>query len=169
MLRSLLTALTLVVLWTLVSLVNHELTGTHVSLFVGGLFVAYAALVLPHTAGLAAVLLGGLVCDAQAPVAFGAQAFLFAAAHAVVYHLRDRLPRDDTVGRVVIALLTNLALFLVFSFGQIGAAPTPAAAWPRLLVDLLCSQVFLALIGPWFFAFQSHTLVLFGAEPLRRV
>ena len=156
--------LTLLLLWTLVAQVNHALAGLRVYLFVGGLYVIYAALMLPLRAGLAASLLGGLLCDATTPVWFGTHLFLFAAAHAVVFHLRTRLPRDDTVARVIVALLANLAIFLLFSFTQIGAAPSPAAAWSRLIADLVGSQVFLALIAPWFFALQARALVLARAE-----
>ena len=157
---SLVTALTLLLLWTLVAQVNHALADLRVYLFVGGLYVTFAALKLPLRPGLGASLLGGLVCDANSPVSFGTHTLLFAAAHAVIYHLRDRLPRDDTVARVIAALLANLALFLVFSFIQIARSPAPAAAWPRLIADLVCSQVFLTLVAPWFFALQHRTLVL---------
>jgi rod shape-determining protein MreD len=157
-------ALTLALLWALVAQVNHVLTGVRVYLFVGSLFLTYAALKLRLHAGLGATLLGGLICDANAPVDFGTHTLLFAAAHAIVFNLRDGLPRDDTIARVIVALLTNLALFLVFSFIQIASSPAPAAAWPRLIVDLLCSQVFLALVAPWFFALQHRSLVLVRAE-----
>jgi hypothetical protein len=40
--------------------------------------------------------------------------------------------------------------------------PAPAAAWPRQIADLVCSQVFLALIAPWFFALQHRALALTG-------
>ena len=162
--RTLVLFATLVLLWGLVSQVNHVLTDLRVYFFVGALFVTYAALMLPLRAGLTATLLGGLICDATTPVAFGTHTLLFAATHAVVFHLRDRLPREDTVGRIVITLLANLALFLVFSFIQIGRSPAPAAAWPRLIADLVASQVFLALIAPWFFAFQHRVLVLARVE-----
>ena len=89
---------------------------------------------------------------------------LFVAAFAIVSHLRDRLPREDTVARVIVALLTNLALFLIFSFTQIGGSPSPAAAWPRLIADLVCSQIALALIAPWFFALQHRALLFARAE-----
>lgn len=151
---------TLFVLWTIVAQANHALTGFRVYLFAGALFVVYAALTQPRGSGLAASLLGGLMCDANAPVAFGTHVLLFAAAHLTVFHIRDRVPRDDNISSVIIVLLTNLALFLVFSFGQIHGSPAPAAVWPRLVADLACSQVFLALITPWFFALQSHSLAL---------
>ncbi len=162
--RALVTFLTLLVLSVLVAQVNHVIAETQVYLFVGGLFVAYAALILPLRDGLAAVLLGGLLCDAGAPVPFGTHTLLFAAAHAIVFNIRDRLPRDETVARVIVALLANLGLFLVLSFALIGRGPAPGAVWPRLIVDLACSQVLLALIAPWFFALQSRALVLAGAE-----
>ena len=36
----------------------------------------------------------------------------------------------------------------------------PAAVWPRLLVDLLFSQVVLAFVTPWFFALQARSLAI---------
>ena len=162
--HTLATCLTLLLLWALVAEANHALSNLRVYLFVGGLFVTYAALMLPWRAGLAASLLGGLLCDANAPVAFGTHLVLFAAAFAVLSHLRDRLPREDTIARVIVALLANLGLFLLFSFTQISGSPAPAAIWPRLIADLVCSQVCLALIAPWFFALQHRTLLLARAE-----
>lgn len=163
--RTLILFLALLVLWGVVTQVNHAVTGWRVYVFVGGLFVAYAALTQPLRPGLATSLLAGLVFDANAPAEIaGTHTLLFAAAHLAVVKLRDRVPRDDTIGRVVIALLTNLALFLAFSFTQIGRAPVPAAAWPRLLTDLVVSQVFLALVAPWYFALQTRALVLARVE-----
>ncbi len=162
--HTLATFLTLLILWSVVAEVNHALSGLRVYLFVGALFVLYAALMLPWRAGLATTLLGGLLCDANAPVWFGTHTLLFTAAFAVIEHLRQRLPREDTTARVIIALLTNLALFLLFSFTQIGGSPAPGVAWPRLIMDLVCSQIFLALIAPWFFALQYRALLLARAE-----
>ncbi len=162
--RALVTFATLLLLWVLVAQVNHVLGPAHVFLFAGGLFVTYAALVLPLRDGLAAVLLAGLLCDAGAPVRFGTHLLLFTAAHAVVFNIRDRVPRDETVARVIVALLVNLALFLALSFALVGRGPAPGAVWPRLILDLACSQVFLAIIAPWFFALQARSLVLTGVD-----
>jgi rod shape-determining protein MreD len=153
----------LLVLWALVAQLNHVLAPSHIYLWTGGLFVTFGALVLPLRRGLVTVFLAGLVCDATAPIAFGTHALLFAAAHVVLFNLRDRVPREETIARVVIALLANLALFLVFSFLQIGDLPAPAAAWPRLIFDLVCSQIFIAVIAPWFFALQERALALVTA------
>lgn len=151
---------TLVLLWGFVSIVNDALAPRRVYLFAGGLYVAYSALTQPRRTGLTVSMLGGLLCDANVPVTFGTHMLLFAAAHLTLLNVRDRVPRDDNVAAIVVVLLTNLALFLVFSFGQIHDSPAPAAVWPRLIADLLCSQAFLALITPWFFALQAGAILL---------
>jgi rod shape-determining protein MreD len=149
-----------VLLWTIVTQVNDALAPWRIYLFGGALFVAFAALTQPRGSGLAASLLAGLVCDANTPVAFGTHLLLFAAAHLIIAHVRQRIPRDDTIAGIVVVLLANLGLFLVFSFTQIHVSPAPAAVWPRLIADLACSQVFLAVITPWFFRLQAQALVL---------
>jgi len=158
--RTLTLFVTLIVLWTIVAEANHALAGFRVYLFSGGLFVAFAAVTQPRRSGLTASILAGLMCDANAPVTFGTHMLLFVAAHATLFHVRDRVPRDDSVSAIIVVLLTNLGLFLVFSFTQIHGSPSPASIWPRLIVDLLCSQVFLAVITPWFFALQTRSLSL---------
>jgi len=155
---------TLLLLWVLVAQVNHLLSLWRCYVFVGGLFVAYAALTQPLRPGLAATLLGGLLCDANTPVLFGTHLLLFSATHLTIFHGRDRVPRDDTIGRVVVALFANLALLLAFSFAQFGRSPAPGSIWPRLIMDLVVSQVFLTLVAPWFFALQARALVLARAE-----
>ena len=158
--RALVTFLTLVLLWAVVAEINHALAPQHLYLWTAGLFVTYAALLLPLGGGLTATMMAGMLYDASSPVAFGTHALLFAAAHVILFNVRDRVPRDETAGRVIIALLTNLTLFLVFSFLQIGHLPSPATAWPRIICDLICSQIFLALVAPWFFALQTRALEL---------
>ncbi len=162
--RTLVTFLTLLILWVIVAQVNHALSGAHVYLFVGGLFITYAALQEPIRAGLAAVLLAGLLCDSNTPVPLGVHTLLFAAAWAIVFNIRDHLPKDETIARILVALLVNLALFLVISFALVGRGPAPGTVWPRLICDLVCSQVFLAIVAPWFFALQARTLILARIE-----
>lgn len=162
--RWLVTFATLLLLWVLVAQANHYLAIWHVYLFVGGLFVAFSALRLPLRDGLIATALAGLLCDANSAALPGIHLLLFCAAHAVVFNVRDRIPGDQTIIQVIVALLANLAIFLVFSFLQVGASPSPATMWPRLIVDLLCSQVFIGLVAPWFFALQNRSLELAGTE-----
>lgn len=156
--RFLTLSFTLLLLWAIVSQVNDLLSGHRVYLFTGALFVSFIALTQPTRSGLLAVCAGGLICDANSPVSFGLHLLLFAAAHTILFRIRDRVPADDNIAIIVVTLLTNLALFIVFSFTQIPASPAPAAIWPRLLMDLLCSQVFLVIVTPWFFALQARSL-----------
>lgn len=158
--RTLVTFATVFLLWVIVSQLNHSLAPWRIYLWVGGLFITHAALTLPLRSGLAASLLGGLLLDAWAPVTFGTHLLLFALGHVTIFHLRDRLPREETAARVIIALFANLALLLVLSFVLTQRGPTPAAVWPRIIFDLVCSQVFLALVAPWFFALQTRVLDL---------
>lgn len=152
------------VLWAIVTQLNHSLTGIHVYLSIGALFVTFAALTQPFAPGLWSAMLAGLVFDANTPVAFGTHLVLFAATHLIVYRLRERVPRNDTVSRVTLTVLANLALFVVFSFTQLMRTPAISGMWPRLVVDLLSSQVFLTLIAPWFFALQARSLALARVE-----
>lgn len=158
--RFLTLSLTLLILWAVVAQLNHTLSTFRVYLFPGSLFVAFAALTQPLRSGLFATCVGGLLCDANAPVAFGTHLLLFGFVHAILHQLRDRVPRDDNIAAIIVVLLSNLALFLVFSFAQIHRSPAPAAVWPRLIMDLIASQVFLALVTPWFFALQARALEL---------
>ncbi|MSU69446.1 MAG: hypothetical protein EXS39_01450 [Opitutaceae bacterium] len=176
MARAFVIFVTQLLLWLLLAQVNHYLAPLNLYLFAGGLFVTFAALRLPLRPGLAVVLLGGLICDANMPIAphLSPMAFslahthllLFGLAFAFIYRLRDRMARDQTPIRVFVALLANLGLFLALSFTRISASPAPAAAWLRLFFDLACSQVALALMAPWFFALQVRALELTRTEPV---
>jgi len=160
--RSLVVFVTLLLLWLILSELNYALAPLHIYLWSGSLFVTFAAIALPLRPGLTATVLGGLLCDATTPVAFGLHTLLFSAAHVMLFNLRDRVPRDETAGQVLIALFVNLALFLAFSFLQLSRWSSPADVWPRLLSDLLFSQLFVALVAPWFFALQARSLALFA-------
>ncbi len=159
--------LTLYLLRALLAEANSALSGAHVWLFAGGLYVAYSALMLPFRQGLAASILGGLLCDSLSPVAFGTHAALFATAHVVVFSVRERLQRGETVVRVTVALVANLAFFLALSIARSRHVPAGATAWPRMLSDLVWSQAAIAVVAPWFFALQLRTLELAGAQPAR--
>jgi rod shape-determining protein MreD len=164
---SLVLFLTLFLLRALVAEANTALSGLHVWLFAGGLFVAYSALMVPFRQGFLASILGGLLCDAAAPVPFGTHAVLFGAAHAAVYNLRERLQRDETAVRMAIVLILNAAFFLVITLARVRHVPAVASVWPRLLSDFWWSQVAVALAAPWFFALQLRSLELARAVPSR--
>jgi len=164
--RTLVTFLSLVLLWFLVSQANHELSPWRISVFAGGLFVVFAALRLERREGLIAVFAAGLLHDSVAPVWFGLHALLFTAAHAFIYHIRQRVHREETLVGVLAVLLANLGIFLGLSFAVARTLPTGIDPWPRLLMDLLVSQLALAAITPWFLSLQSHALAWAG-DPQR--
>ena len=137
---------------------NHLLSLRQVHVWCGGLFVAFAGLRIAFGPGAAACFLAGLLLDANAPVPFGTQGLLFLAAHAVVFTIRSRAPRDEIAVGVVVALLANLGLFLALGFLRIEAGDDSARAWLRSFADLLASQIVLALIAPWFFSIQKRLL-----------
>lgn len=153
------------VLLQLAALANHHLAPLGLSLFLGGLLVTHAAARLDLRHGLASTLLTGLLADAMLPVPFGLLTFLLGLAHVLIFHGRTRFPREEAVFLTVVALLANLFLFLALSFALVGANPRPAAAWGRLLVDLVFSQCALALVGGWFFALQNALLEMTGRHP----
>lgn len=155
-------------LWTLVAELNHGLSGWQLSVFAGGLFVAYPALQLGRREGLAAAGFAGLLCDAHAPVPFGTHGLLFAAAQLLLHRARERLPRGDLLTRVLAVLFTNLALFLALGLLRVPDAPSPGSAWARLIADLVSSQVVLALATPWFLALQERLDQLADVAPDRR-
>ena len=144
---------------------NHALSPLALTITVPGLLIAFAALRLPVSTGLAVALLTGLWLDATAPTAFGRHAVLLGLVFCFVHRVRVRLPREEILVGVVVALFVNLALFVVLAFISLGQLPDPGAGALRLLADLLVSQLATALIGPWFLALQRHSLIWAGAMP----
>jgi len=143
---------------------NHYLAIWQLHVWCGGLFVTFVALRLGYRTGATVAFIAGLLLDAGEPVAFGTQALLFLAAHAVVFTIRARAPREETIVGVFVALLANLGLFLALGFLRIDTAVEPARAWMRSFADLLVSQITLAMIAPWFFAIQERLLLAVGAD-----
>ncbi len=153
------------VLCAMVGQLNHATAGWALSFSLPGLLVTYAALRLPPGPGLASAFVTGLWLDAVTPLPFGRQAFVLALAFCLVFRLRGRLPRQETITAVVVALFVNLALFVALAFLSLGSLPDPAAGGVRLLGDLLVSQLLTALVGPWFLALQTAALRMVGASP----
>ncbi len=152
-------------LWWLCGLANHYLASSAVYLYFGGLFITFSALRLDVRHGLTATLLSGLAFDALEPVPFGLSLLLFGLVHAFLLYGRQRFPREEPIFATVVALLSNLFIFIVLSFVLVGENPHPAGAWLRLFCDLIASQVILALITPWFMALQERAFALAGVHP----
>lgn len=162
----------LLLLW-LAGLANHYLASAwfpfrdHFTayVYVGGLFTTFAALRLDPRNGWIATILTGLFADAQTPVPYGTSVVLFGLVYAALLYGRQRFPRDEPLFGTVVALFSNLFLFLALSFFLVGSNPSPARAWLRLFTDLVLSQLFLAAITPWFLALQARAFDLLRLHP----
>jgi rod shape-determining protein MreD len=157
--------LSLYLLHALVAEANDALSGMHVWIFAGGLYVVYAALMFPLREGIAATLLAGLACDAATPLPFGTHTFLFVFCHLVLFQLRERIQRHETVVRVVIALFLNAGMFIAIALVE--ALRGSGGHALKLMGDLGVSEAVVALAGPWFFALQAASLKLARASPGR--
>ncbi len=154
-------------LWAIVSQLNHYLAVWDLSIFVGGLCVAFAALRLPSREGYRALILTGLWVDATAPVPFGLHTLFFLFAHALIKSFRSRLARDDTIVGLLVAAITNLGIFVALTGALMHRSPALWELWSRLSVDSMISFCALILIGPWYFSAQEHLLAYLGVS-LRR-
>ncbi len=163
--RWLIVLLANLLLFWLVGLVNDGLATSSVHLYLGGLFVVYAALRLDGKHGLIATVLTGLMVDSMQPVPFGTSVVLFGLVHATLLYGRQRFPRDSTVFGVVVALLSNLFLVIAMSFLLVGTNPRPGEAWLRIFVDLVASQLAIGLITPWFLALQAQAMAWAQIHP----
>jgi rod shape-determining protein MreD len=163
--RWLIVVLANLLLWWLVGLANHYLAGAAVHLYLGGLFVVYSALRLDRRHGYIAVILTGLLLDAVEPVPYGTSLCLLGLVFATLLYGRRRFPREGAAFGIVVGLFVNLFLFLALSFLLVGDNPRPAAAWLRLFVDLLFSQLVLAAVTPWFLSLQGRAMELARIHP----
>jgi rod shape-determining protein MreD len=157
--------------WLLVFLlgqVNHYLGAWALQIQFGGLLVTFAALRLDYRLGALAAFVSGLLLDASTPLPFGTQGILLMVAHAVIYRVRPRLPREELVVQVIVALVANVALWLALALINLTSSPAATEGWERAIGDLLVSQLILALIAPWFFAVQSRFLGWSGLNAPRR-
>jgi rod shape-determining protein MreD len=143
---------------------NHYLAHWSVSVFLVGACLPLAGLCLRYRPGLIAMFLSGLVVDAaRAPVFFGSSAILLATLFTCWHAMRLRLPREGLAPQIVGALLANLVLFLAQPV-LLGFAVAAGTTWNRFLVDLLLSELVVALAIPWFFALQGQALLLRGVD-----
>ena len=143
---------------------NHHLAPWQLHLSVGGLLIALAALRLHPRAALACAFAIGLGLDSLTPVPFGENALLLLTATALVLGVRHRIPRDELPVGIAVAIIVNLLLLLARTLLHSSDWPDPSAGWLRIFADLVASQLFIAVIAPWFFALQRHSLAWLGAN-----
>ena len=96
--------------------------------------------------------------DSFSPFAFGLHAFLFGVSQLIIVRIRNRLASEEVIIATVVALITNLALFMILSFILLGRVQGSPVSGLRLLTDLVLSQIFIGVTAGWFFALQERSL-----------
>ncbi len=146
----------------LIAELNHYLSPLHVYLYAGGLLITFPCLRFRYSQGFGFVCLTALFHDSATPTPFGTSLILFLTAHAVIYALRSRFPREGLPAAIGVALVLNALLFLALSLMQVPDAPLGPLYWRRILVDLALSQTAVLLMAGWFFSLQNEALRFFG-------
>ena len=152
--RALITFFCNLLLYILVQSVNDALSPTLLYIYVGGLYVVFAALYLNAFAGLFAVALTGLIIDAPLNCPFGTSMLLFLIAFVIIRWFRQRLGSHISSILFLLIQATNCLLFLALSLVQAWVQPTNFDYWHGVLINLALSQVILAIIQKWFFDLQ---------------
>jgi len=85
---------------------------------------------------------------------------MLAAAFLFVVQMRPRLPLDIPAVQAALAISVNLLLYLARFIGESRILPSVSSIWGRMLWEILLSSVLVALVAPWYAAFQARLLSL---------
>jgi rod shape-determining protein MreD len=128
-------------------------------MWLGGLAITFPALRLAPQQGFNTCFLIGLLFDALSPLPFGLFAFLFSVAHLIIVRVRNRFAAEEALIATIVALITNLVLYVVVTSIVLAQTGGATVSGLRLLLDLILSQLCIALIAPWYFALQERALI----------
>ncbi|TVR51855.1 MAG: hypothetical protein EA425_06175 [Puniceicoccaceae bacterium] len=141
---------------------NHFLALLGLTVFFGGLPLAFAALFFRLRQGVLCAAVLGLAMGAGLPGSPLPVLALFLFSHAVIFALRPRLHAHEATSRTIAVLLANAICFLGLSL----LYPPPLWAlgsWlGRLGLEFFLSQLMLMGMTPWLFSLTDRTLNLFG-------
>lgn len=147
---------------------NHHLT--HISLgftdsgpvylFLLGLPVAFAALRLSLKQGLIAIVATALFVEAELPLKPGMLMLASAACFCTTIAVRTSFNRFEPSSALIAAILINLVLIAFLT--ALSTLTGGSVSLGRVVVDLAFSQLTLAAICGWFFAWQLALLRIFG-------
>ena len=151
-----------IVLWAITAQINHYLAPWHLSLFTGGLAIAFPALRLPQRDIWRIVLPLGLWHDAASAAPFGAHMLLFLLAAALIRRFRARIPRTDTIVGILAAILANTLVIIALTIALAMRGHLHAANLWTLALNTTLSAVFIALVARWYFALQTRALIHAG-------
>jgi len=145
-------------LYGLMQGLNNALTPLGLSIYIGGLFIAFPALTLPPLNALIVILLSAFLIDAPLIIPFGTSALLFSFGFYLATLAEQRIHYSLKTLTAVIAFTLNLGLFFCISL----IAPETSFSNPQqlksLAINLVLSQTLLLIIAPWFLSFQQLLL-----------
>lgn len=131
-----------------------------VFLFLLGLPLSFAALRLDLHHAVAVAALTGLASEAGLPLPHGLFALSASACVALTIAVRGNFNRFEPSSAILVGLLINAFLVIVVSIAT--GALLSAVSGLRVMVDLILSQMALALLTGWFFSGQLALLRFFG-------
>jgi hypothetical protein len=151
-----------------VAQLNHHLTDFpllgvtrgQLSLFLVGLPLTFAALRLALGPAVLTAAVTALAFEAGTPLPTGAILLPAAACVCVTQALRPHFNRFEPSSMLLAGLIINAVLILAVTL--IVAYRGGGVSLTRVAVDLIVSQLALALLSGWFFAAQMALLELFG-------
>lgn len=158
-----------IVFLLLVGQANHYLTDVswlglargQMYLFVLGLPLAFAALRLNLASAVLATVGTALAVEAGLPVTDGAVLLPASACVCVTIAFRAHFNRFEISTAIFAGLIMNLVMMIAIT---VVVQRGGGVSLPRILVDLLLSQLALAGLTAWFFAAQTELLRVFGYD-----
>jgi hypothetical protein len=127
-------------------------------LFLAGLPLAFAALRLALGPAVLTTVVTALAFESSMPLPSGAILLPATACVCVTLAMRGNFNRFEPSSAVFAALIANLVMMLTITI----VAYRGGVSLARVAVDLIVSQLALALLTGWFFAAQMALLELFG-------
>ena len=154
-----------IILIVIVRAVNDAIAGYSIYLYLGGLFVVFAACSLPFFSGMVCMLLTGLTQDALTGAPFGLSLLLYCTFFVVMFMI-DRYMKSKRCNYLpIMSYIVNATLIISLSAilgdSRLFRVPTYMV---RTIVDLLASQAAITLLHHWFFDLQKCILSLTGFQ-----
>lgn len=141
---------------------NHHLAPLSLHVFAGGLLITFGALRLQLKPAFLANALTALLVDAMTPMTPGVMFLGLMAVHTLIFASRGNIPRESSRAATAVAVGANTLIMLLLALSFAREAVHPAAYWQRMSIDILLSQVIVAIGATWFFSLQMASLRLVG-------
>ena len=134
--------------------------------YMGGIFAILPALRLDFARGFSCAVLSGCFLDAAFPTPFGFHACSLAIIQVGLHLANDRAKFSRPLTLIVTALTVNLLLFLSLHVWFSIQVPTGTEILHgRAFVDLIFSELLLAVSLPWLLALHDTFLNRVGIDP----